>query len=168
MPRHRPGFRSEELGIMVGTNTAKYDNPSLNVRDWKGKNPTRIVIDKQLKLDQKLLNLFDGKQATICYNLIKTEEKENLTFVRLTEENFLESLLEDLYQRKVQSVLVEGGSQLLQSFLDLNVWNEAKVFKSKTTFGKGIAAPVLRGTLVDNQQLMDDQLFHYVNFKLSS
>ena len=112
---------------MVGTNTAKYDDPALNVRDWGGNDPLRIVIDKDLKLSTRL-KLFNGKQATLCYNLIESAAKENTTYIKLKQEDLLEKLLLDLHNRKIQSVIVEGGSQLLQSFIAKNLWDESPNF----------------------------------------
>jgi diaminohydroxyphosphoribosylaminopyrimidine deaminase / 5-amino-6-(5-phosphoribosylamino)uracil reductase len=153
-------LRAEEDAILVGTRTAEYDNPQLNVRNWSGKNPLRLVIDKQLRLSPKL-KLFDGTLPTICYNLHKTEEKAGYSLVALPEEVFLESLLSDLYQRKVQSLIVEGGSTLLKAFIEKGLWDEAMIFKAPVTFGKGIQAPLLRGTLVDEKRILDNSLFNY-------
>lgn len=155
-------WRSEESAILVGTNTTFYDNPQLNVRDWKGANPLRIVIDKSLRLSQDL-HIFDQSQATICYNLIKNEEKENLVFVKIAPDNFLENILTDLYERKIQSVLVEGGSQLLQSLIENKLWDEARIFKNLQTFGKGIFAPKITGKLVLTENILDDTYFEWQN-----
>lgn len=135
-------WRADEDAIMVGTNTARYDNPKLNVRGLKGSDPLRVVIDKDLKLPEDL-QLFDGNQPTVCYNLIKTESYLNLDFVKLEKADFIGQLLTDLHQRKVQSVLVEGGSALLNSLITEGLWDEARVFQSGTSFGEGIAAPIL-------------------------
>jgi diaminohydroxyphosphoribosylaminopyrimidine deaminase/5-amino-6-(5-phosphoribosylamino)uracil reductase len=155
-------WRAEEDAILVGTNTAEYDNPQLNVRDWAGKSPLRLVIDKALRLPQSL-NLFDGTLPTVVYNLESNEERENLSLVELPENQFLESLLSDLHQRKIQSLFVEGGSQLLNSFLDLGLWDEARVFESETTFGEGIAAPKIKITQSNQIQLKEDVLRIYSN-----
>ncbi len=88
-------LRAEEDSIMVGTNTAKYDNPKLNVRDWNGSNPLRIVIDKQLSLANNL-HLFADDEQTICYNLVNHEKSGSVTYVKLDSENFLEAILADL------------------------------------------------------------------------
>lgn len=155
-------WRAEEDAILVGTNTAKYDNPSLNVRDWTGKNPVRIVIDKSLKLD-KGLNLFNQQQQTICYNLMKSEVSENLEFVQLDKNNFIQNLVSDLNAKNLQSVIIEGGSQTLNAFIESNLWDEARVFKSKTQFGKGIPAPRLQGYLEKTENCREDLLFYYKN-----
>lgn len=153
-------WRTEEDAVLVGTRTAHHDNPRLNVRDWSGRNPTRIVIDRFLRLSDKL-NLFDRSQSTLCYNLLKHEEHDNLKLIRLEEENFFANLFHDLYNREIQSVMVEGGSQTLQMCLDGGWWDEARIFRSHRAFGKGIAAPLLRGTHMKDTPIMDDLLSIY-------
>lgn len=151
-------WRTEEDSILVGTNTAQYDNPKLNVRDWEGKNPLRIVIDKHLRLSKEL-DLFDGSQPTICYNLNNNSKKENLEFIVLNEENFLENLLENLHERKIQSLIIEGGSNLINSFIQKELWNEARVFYSEVKFEKGIKAPTLDFTKFPSRSIQGDQLY---------
>ena len=153
-------WRADEDAIMVGTNTARHDNPRLNVRDMPGNDPVRVVIDKQLSLDPGL-QLFDGKQPTLCYNLNKSEEQEQLSFIALPEVGFLEALLADLGKRKIQSVLVEGGSTLLNSFINKGLWDEARVFQSTTRFGRGIAAPKLSVQPFAVEQVENDSLSFY-------
>jgi diaminohydroxyphosphoribosylaminopyrimidine deaminase/5-amino-6-(5-phosphoribosylamino)uracil reductase len=155
-------WRSEEDAVLVGTLTANHDNPSLNVRDWSGRNPVRVVIDRFLKLD-KNLNLFDGAQRTICYNTIKDEETKNVLFVRLDEKNFVSQLVVDLRSKNLQSVLVEGGAFTLQLFIDAGLWDEARIFESPISFGTGIIAPSITGNLVDRQQIANDALKIYRN-----
>lgn len=153
-------MRSEEDAVLVGTRTAAHDNPQLNVRDWSGRNPTRIVIDRFLRLSDKL-NLFDQSQPTILYNLLKHEEHKNLVLARLEEENFIGHLVQDLYHRKIQSVMIEGGAQTLQLFIDAGLWDEACVFVSERVFEKGIPAPVLHGKLASTRPVGTDQLMIY-------
>ena len=153
-------WRSEEDAILVGTKTVFHDNPQLNVRDWTGRNPVRVVIDRFLKLSDKL-NVFDRKQNTIVYNLLKHEEHENFVLARLDEENFLNQLLFDLSKRGIQSVMVEGGAQTLQFFIDLGIWDEARVFQATRSFGKGIQAPHVKGKLLSEESVMNDKLIIY-------
>lgn len=156
-------WRSEEQAIMIATNTARYDNPQLNVRNWTGSNPIRIVIDKNLQIPAHY-HLFDRSQLTLCYNLHKNETSENLIFVKLDENSFLENLLQDLHERKIQSVLVEGGGKLLQSLIEKNLWDEARVFVSQTHFVEGIPAPKLPFASIDQKEIFGDKLFLYENF----
>ncbi|WP_236252734.1 bifunctional diaminohydroxyphosphoribosylaminopyrimidine deaminase/5-amino-6-(5-phosphoribosylamino)uracil reductase RibD [Echinicola sp. 20G] len=153
-------WRAEEDAIMVGTKTAHFDNPKLNVRDWEGKDPLRIVLDKQLTLDANLA-LFDRSIPTVCYNLIKNESQQNLDYVKLEKEFSIADVLEDLHQRKVQSVIIEGGSFLLQKFIQSELWDEARVFTGQSRFESGIPAPKLAQDPVETLQIMDDQLEVY-------
>ncbi|HSI75192.1 MAG TPA: bifunctional diaminohydroxyphosphoribosylaminopyrimidine deaminase/5-amino-6-(5-phosphoribosylamino)uracil reductase RibD [Lunatimonas sp.] len=153
-------WRAEEDAVLVGTKTAHYDNPKLNVRDWSGRDPVRVVIDKQLTLDPNG-HLFDQTQPTICYNLIKEEELENLRYVQLMPDFQVGDLLADLHSRKVQSVLVEGGSILLQHFISQDLWDEARVFSGKVTFGSGIPSPHLNRVPNQTLDIMGDRLDVY-------
>ncbi len=154
-------WRTEEDAIMVGTNTAHTDNPRLNVRLVPGRNPIRIVIDRALRLDAGL-HLFDGSQPTLRYNLIKTETVGQTTLVQLkADQPLLPQLLDDLRQRSVQSVLVEGGTTLLNAFIDAGLWDEMRVFRSPMLLGGGIEAPTVRGILFDRGRVGDDELSLY-------
>lgn len=151
-------WRAEEDAVLVATNTALYDNPSLTLRHWSGKQPLRVAIDKSLKFPSHL-HLFDGAVPTIVYNLIKNEATTNLELVKLAGvENILLEIIQDLQNRKIQSLIVEGGSQLLQSFIALNLWDEARIFKSANTFQSGIKAPEIKGAQVYKASIKDDEL----------
>ena len=139
-------WRTEEDAILVGPNTAHYDNPQLTSRDWEGRNPVRVVIDRNLRLASGL-NLFDGSQLTICYNLSKDAEDKNISWVKIPEERFLVHVLEDLRSKGIQSVLVEGGAGILNEFITRQLWDEIRVFKADVCFGEGIAAPVPAGVV---------------------
>lgn len=154
-------WRSEEDAVLAGTRTVFHDNPQLNVRQWSGRNPTRVVIDRFLKLN-KNLHVFDRSQPTLVYNLIKHEEQDNLVLVRLDEGNFIQHLIADLYKRNIQSLVVEGGALTLQAFIDEGMWDEARVFTAARTFGRGIAAPVCRGVLIGSDNVGGDTLSVYV------
>jgi diaminohydroxyphosphoribosylaminopyrimidine deaminase/5-amino-6-(5-phosphoribosylamino)uracil reductase len=129
----------------------------LNVRGWTGRNPVRIVIDRNLKLGTNL-HLFDGTQRTICYNTIKDEERTNVQYIRIDEAAFTDALLDNLFSQGIQSVIVEGGQQILQSFIESGLWDEARIFISPKTFEKGVKAPVIRGRLRSETKLADDWL----------
>ncbi|HEY4651573.1 MAG TPA: bifunctional diaminohydroxyphosphoribosylaminopyrimidine deaminase/5-amino-6-(5-phosphoribosylamino)uracil reductase RibD [Pontibacter sp.] len=156
-------LRAEEQAIMVGTRTALHDNPRLNTRHWSGKNPLRIVIDRQLVLPETI-NLYDQSQPTIVYNYRKQEDRENLYFAQLQEnEPLLLQIMADLHKRNVISVLVEGGTYLLESLLQESLWDEAFILKSTTqTIAEGVKAPTMvYGSLTAQQTLGTDQLLHY-------
>lgn len=150
-------WRAEEDAVLVASGTAWYDNPTLNVRDWTGRDPVRIVIDRHLKLGANQ-HLFDRKQKTICYNLVKEDSDQNLSYVRLDGKNFLESMVENLFQKKIQSIIVEGGGQLLNSFIKAGLWDEARIFVSPERFEQGILAPDIRGEIRELRKLDNDWL----------
>ncbi|MCE2996097.1 MAG: bifunctional diaminohydroxyphosphoribosylaminopyrimidine deaminase/5-amino-6-(5-phosphoribosylamino)uracil reductase RibD [Cyclobacteriaceae bacterium] len=150
-------WRSEEDAILVGTGTAMHDNPSLTVRDWSGRNPVRVVIDRHLKLPSTL-HLFDGNTPTLCYNLVQQKTENNTKWIKLEEAHFIDSLVRDLHTRNIQSIVIEGGAQTLSAFFNENLWDEARVFKARQSFGSGIAAPIFRGTLKETLDVMDDEL----------
>ncbi|MEN7549756.1 bifunctional diaminohydroxyphosphoribosylaminopyrimidine deaminase/5-amino-6-(5-phosphoribosylamino)uracil reductase RibD [Rapidithrix thailandica] len=153
-------WRSEEDAILVGGNTAKYDDPKLNVRSWTGRNPIRIVIDRTLQLNKEL-HLFDGSQLTLCFNEQKTEKQDQLEYIQLADCHDPRQLIQGLRDYPIQSLIVEGGSAVLHSFLQAGLWDELRVFKSKTTFGSGIPAPHPMGCLVQQEQLLNDHLYIY-------
>ena len=160
-------WRSEEDAIMVGTNTARLDNPRLNTRLWPGKNPIRIVIDNQLSLNPAL-NLFDNTQPTLVYNVVRSETADQTTRVQLSpDQPLLPQLLTDLYERRIQSVLVEGGTTLLTSFLDAGLWDELRVLRSSMMLnpeaGYGaVKAPTVRGHLVNRELIGPDEWSTYL------
>ena len=153
-------WRSEEDAVLVGTKTAAHDNPTLSVRDWSGRNPTRVVIDRFLRLPSNL-KLFDKTQKTICYNVLKHDEHPNLNLVRLDEDDFINQLVQDLYKQKIQSLIIEGGAQTLRLFIDAGLWDEARIFSSTRSFGSGIAAPALKGDLISQELISNDSLKIY-------
>jgi diaminohydroxyphosphoribosylaminopyrimidine deaminase/5-amino-6-(5-phosphoribosylamino)uracil reductase len=152
-------WRAEEQAILVGKNTALHDNPRLNVRDWTGSDPIRVVLDSKLELPADL-HLFDQQTPTLCYNLLKSEKLTNLEWVQLPQLS-PEALLADLHTRQIQSVLIEGGSQTIHQFLVAGLWDEARVFTAPIQFERGIAAPQLTQTPVESHAIGEDQLDIY-------
>jgi len=157
-------WRAEEDAIMVGTNTALYDNPKLNVRDWEGNDPVRVVLDTRLRLE-KDLNLMDGSIPTLCYNLITDHVEKNLSLIQLTEKGLLQEILHDLNNREIQSLMVEGGATLLNSFLEAGFWDEARVFSSMQEFGNGISSPKIEQEPAYIEKLTGDTLYTYYKSK---
>jgi diaminohydroxyphosphoribosylaminopyrimidine deaminase / 5-amino-6-(5-phosphoribosylamino)uracil reductase len=155
-------WRSEEASILIGTNTALYDDPSLTTRLWDGPSPVRLIIDLQLRLPQTL-KIFDRATRTIIFNAIKHEEVDNLLYYQVTEDvSVVHQILNALYHLEIQSVLVEGGAQVLQSFIDGGLWDEIRRIenKDKTAQEKitnGLKAPGLPiAVKVDEQRLFSD------------
>jgi diaminohydroxyphosphoribosylaminopyrimidine deaminase / 5-amino-6-(5-phosphoribosylamino)uracil reductase len=138
-------MRSEEAGILVGTNTARYDNPRLDTRFWTGENPYRLVIDKQLSLP-KTHFLLDNSDTTFFFNYLKNSNLGNNFYYKIPKNKpVVNSIIERLYEQRIQSVIVEGGAILLQSFIDSGLWDEAIVLKSDMVLGDGILAPKIDG-----------------------
>jgi diaminohydroxyphosphoribosylaminopyrimidine deaminase/5-amino-6-(5-phosphoribosylamino)uracil reductase len=161
-------WRSEEQAILVGTKTAIKDNPKLNTRLWEGKNPVRVVLDRKLRIPQDSY-LFDGSVKTIVFIdeetiISSAEEKENIKFEKIDfRENLPEQVCAFLYQHELQSVIIEGGSQTLQTFIDAKLWDESRIFTGNTKFESGTKAPSLAGKLVEEKEIATDQLKIYRN-----
>lgn len=152
-------WRSEEMSILVGTNTAMMDNPLLTNRLWSGKNPVRLVIDLHLELPASL-HLFDGTTRTIVFNLLKHEENGPVTFYQVAEDaSVVHQVMNALYQSNITSVMIEGGAKLLQSFIDEGMWDEARVITNhKLTAGDGVPAPVLSLSLPQSEYCIDNDV----------
>ena len=154
-------WRSEEGAILVGTHTAMQDDPLLTTRLWPGRNPIRIVIDKELKLPS-ILNVFNNEAQTIIYNTIKYLTLENLVYIKLENENFMEQLLHSLFEMNIQSVLVEGGAKTLQSFIDNSLWDEARVIINEDLFiENGVAAPELENCILEKKERYFGDVINY-------
>ncbi len=138
-------WRAEEQAILVGANTVFEDNPSLTTRDWQGKNPIRIVLDKHNKLS-KDFKVFDNKSNTIVINKTTAED-----------------ICNTLFEANINSVIIEGGAKTLKLFIDSGFWDEARVFIGESIFKEGIAAPKITGKLISEQQILDDTLKIYAN-----
>ncbi len=155
--------RGIEQAVLVGTNTALMDNPSLTLRDWDGNPPTRIVIDRQLKLPVKL-NLFMGKAKTIVLNEIKNEQEDNITYLKTNlQDDAADNILTALYDNHLQSVIIEGGSTTLNLFLKSGLWDEAHVYIGNKLFKIGVKAPETEGDLYYKKEFGDSKLFVYRN-----
>ncbi|MDX8341331.1 bifunctional diaminohydroxyphosphoribosylaminopyrimidine deaminase/5-amino-6-(5-phosphoribosylamino)uracil reductase RibD [Draconibacterium sp. IB214405] len=156
-------MRAEEDAIMVGTNTAEKDNPSLTVRLIKGKNPLRIVLDRELRLD-KNLNLFDNSTETLVFNAIENQVDKKTEYIKVDFQNeLLQQILATLHSKNKLSLIVEGGLQLLESFISAGLWDEAHVFIGDKTFGSGIKAPVLPQIADSSELIENDRLTIFKN-----
>lgn len=135
-------WRSEEAAILIGTNTALMDDPSLTTSSWTGNSPIRLVVDMDLRLPPHL-KVFNGEERTIVFNKIKHEERSALSFYQVTEDvSLVHQITNALYQLKIQSVIVEGGARLLQSFIDEGIWDEARVITNQELMvNNGLSAP---------------------------
>lgn len=151
-------WRSEEDGIMVGANTVIHDDPALNVRDWDGKDPVRIIIDPHLKISGNY-KIFNKGQKTLIYNLLEDTVTDNVMRIKVEGSSFLTYVFRDLKNRGIQSVLVEGGKYLLENLIRSGTWDEARVFTSPLTFGSGLEAPrLVHAELWEKHRIFDDDL----------
>jgi diaminohydroxyphosphoribosylaminopyrimidine deaminase/5-amino-6-(5-phosphoribosylamino)uracil reductase len=152
-------WRSEEQSILVGRNTILNDNPSLTVREISGKNPTRIVIDSQLQLS-KDVNIFSKDAPTLVFNRLKNDKTDGVEWIKISETS-TKHILDELFKRNIQSVLVEGGSRTLQYFIIDNVWDEARVIVGDVKFGDGVKAPVMNKVPSRAHQFSDHDTIYY-------
>lgn len=154
-------WRSEELSILAGTNTLNLDNPELSVREWPGINPLRIGLDKNGRLFDDL-HIKDGSIPTIIFAGMNSLDSNNLSYVSISKEKFeIEKILEELYKLHITSVFVEGGAKLIQSFINLGLWDESYVFFGNKKFGSGVKAPVLNFLPVEKIQIRETKLYIY-------
>jgi diaminohydroxyphosphoribosylaminopyrimidine deaminase / 5-amino-6-(5-phosphoribosylamino)uracil reductase len=168
-------WRSEEAAILVGTNTALFDDPALTTRLWPGSSPVRLVVDMELRLPSSL-QLFNREVRTIIFNTRKHEEDGNLLYYRITQDlSLVRQVLNALYQLKILSVLVEGGAKLLHSFIDEGIWDEARVIGNRTpasyqetmhnrqeAMGNELPAPELTNSIKTGEMnLLSDQISIY-------
>jgi diaminohydroxyphosphoribosylaminopyrimidine deaminase/5-amino-6-(5-phosphoribosylamino)uracil reductase len=156
-------MRSEESAILVGTNTALKDNPSLTVRVWSGKQPLRLVIDRDLRLPVDL-ELFNQNYTTLVFTSKHADSKPNREYQKIDfDGSEIEQILNILYQRNILSLIVEGGGELLQSFINSSLWDESYIFIGRRLFQKGVQAPKITGMPQFQNDLDGSSLYVYRN-----
>ena len=157
-------WRSEEQAILVGTQTIIDDNPSLTVRDWVGKNPIRVVIDKENAIDLSS-NVFDNKAKTIVFsNKEVTSNSDKIQTIKIDfDTNSTQEIVKKLYNNNIQSIIIEGGRKTLQSFIDTNLWDEARVFIGEINLKEGTKALELNRKINLKVVLKKDTLLLYRN-----
>lgn len=158
-------LRSEVSAIMIATNTAVNDNPSLTTRLWFGKNPQRIILDRARRIPTNY-HLFDNSVDTIIFTekIDKESINSRTSFVEVKfDEYLIPSVLKELNKRKINSLLVEGGATLLQSFIDAGAWDEAYIEVANKRFMEGTKAPRIEGEVVDDRKIIDSQALHLTN-----
>lgn len=158
--------RAESDAIMIGTRTAQLDNPSLTVRNWYGNNPVRVVLDRELSL-QHALHLFDAQVHTLVFTAQPHPNSHNLTYITLDyQTEIMPQIMQTLYSHHLQSLLVEGGSELLQSFIEANLWDEAFVEVCSMRLESGVKAPEIRNKIsYSAQKHFGTTIEHYSNEK---
>ena len=178
-------WRSEEQAILVGASTVIEDNPSLTVRDWIGENPTRIILSQHSSFNKEY-SIFNSEADNIFIygENVDLPEKDknqkgwtiyppivkgfngNYYKINWKETNTIAKQICDyLYKSQINSVIIEGGAKTLQTFIYSNLWDEARIFVGKTTFGKGVKAPQIEGALISETHILEDQLSIYSNKK---
>lgn len=145
-------WRAEEQAILVGTNTVLQDNPSLTIRSWTGKNPTRLFIDKDAEISNNYA-IFDDNAETIVINKALYDFSKPLA----------KQICNILFEKNMTSIIIEGGAKTLQTFIDEQLWDEARVFIGQNVFKDGIKAPVFEGKLISEEKILSDTLKIYKN-----
>ncbi|MBR5726547.1 MAG: bifunctional diaminohydroxyphosphoribosylaminopyrimidine deaminase/5-amino-6-(5-phosphoribosylamino)uracil reductase RibD [Muribaculaceae bacterium] len=145
--------------IVIGANTASIDNPALTTRYWPGRSPLRVVLSRELSIPDNLKLLNDGL-PTIIYNGMRSGIEGAVEYVKMDTAN-PQSWLEDLYRRGVTSVMVEGGTQVLQQMIDAQAWDEARVEVSSRRVGQGVAAPAIEGRITARYLIDGNGITYY-------
>lgn len=175
-------WRGQEQSILIGTQTAQNDDPQLSTRLWQGPSPIRLVLDRYLRLPKHLKIFTDGQPTYLFHTTAKPSEEDNFgTLASMTknfgetatavhyvqledQDNFIEQVIFHLYDMGIQSVLVEGGAQLLNLLMQKKLWDEARVIVSTTTIGHGVLGPFIDFTKAQTKhQVMGDRVYEFIN-----
>lgn len=156
-------WRSEEMAVLVGKHTALVDNPRLNNRYSSKGNPVRVVIDRKNTLPSDLY-IFNQAQKTLIYNELINDKKDNLEWIKIDfSHDVINQILTSLYEKNIQSLIVEGGKRTLDSFITSNLWDEARIFVSDQKFSEGIEAPEIRSVPEEEIKIKNDKLLIFQN-----
>ncbi|MCT2407170.1 bifunctional diaminohydroxyphosphoribosylaminopyrimidine deaminase/5-amino-6-(5-phosphoribosylamino)uracil reductase RibD [Chryseobacterium antibioticum] len=156
-------LRADEHAILVGTQTALNDNPSLTVRNAEGTNPVRVLIDFDLKVPNNF-KLFNDEAPTLVINTTKEGAENNIKFIKVGKENFLQDLMHALYKEHIQSIIIEGGSYTLQQFINTGLWDEAIVIKNDDLkLENGTKAPEFKHDTAVQKDFRDNSISKHVN-----
>lgn len=157
-------LRSEVDAILIGKNTGLLDNPNLNTRKWKGKNPTRVVIDRKLSIPNNF-HIYNQEVPTLIFNDIKSGKDGIVEFIHVSETDSLNKIiLKELYLRDFQSVLVEGGAKTIQSFIDQGLWDKMYQIKGHFSIQSGVSAPILSIDPISSQSIGNNKIHYYENY----
>ncbi|MDN3585747.1 bifunctional diaminohydroxyphosphoribosylaminopyrimidine deaminase/5-amino-6-(5-phosphoribosylamino)uracil reductase RibD [Pedobacter aquatilis] len=157
-------WRTEEDAILIGKQTAVIDNPKLTSRMWPGKNPIRLIIDKNLQVPASN-NIFNDEAKTIIFNEVKTDVVGNIHYIQMEDMHFYlaQKVAFQLYLMDIQSVIIEGGASILKQFLDAGLWDEARIISSSNSWNEGVPSPSITGDLIEQTQIRCDKLSVYIN-----
>lgn len=163
-------WRSEEQAILVGTHTVLEDNPGLDVRHWTGKNPVRIVIDRTGKINDHY-QVKNEKSKTVIFTAVENfKNTENITYENcIFDEELPATIMANLYEKGIQSVIIEGGRHTLESFIKAKLWDEARIFTAPVSLGAGVAAPrLINAKLIASKAIINDNLTIYKHYDKSN
>ena len=152
-------WRSEEQAILVGTNTVIEDNPKLDVRDWKGNNPIRIVLDQNNRIPKES-HIFNNQAKTIVFTKSTASFRKEIGIFEtiVFRKNIAQQIVQILYKHQIQSIIIEGGRQTLQTFIDEKIWDEARIFIGNISFQNGTKAPIIALKNIEKHAIGSDEL----------
>jgi diaminohydroxyphosphoribosylaminopyrimidine deaminase/5-amino-6-(5-phosphoribosylamino)uracil reductase len=156
-------WRAEEMAILVGAGTVRCDDPQLTTRHWYGDNPIRMVVTDSGKLPLNA-KIFDDQAKTILFykNILYTNINGDKIDIVKIETDFIDTLYAYCIENNITSILVEGGSQLLNTFINREQWDEARVIVGNKVFGQGVRAPIIsQYTHIDIENIDEDRIIHY-------
>ncbi len=155
-------WRSYEDAILIGSRTAKIDNPHLTVREVQGENPIRIIINQNLNLPLDL-NIYNNEAKTIIYNAIRNDQINLNKFIKIDFNNLIKSVLKSLYKQKIQSLIIEGGAHTINTFIQQGIWDEARVFTANKNLKSGLPTPVIKKKPFSIKKIEQDIIEIYRN-----
>ncbi|MFI5205128.1 MAG: bifunctional diaminohydroxyphosphoribosylaminopyrimidine deaminase/5-amino-6-(5-phosphoribosylamino)uracil reductase RibD [Flavobacteriales bacterium] len=150
-------WRAQEMSISVGKGTVLQDDPELTVRLVEGKNPVRIILDRDLEIPL-IKKVFNTNAPTLVFNCSKDDKKENVEWIKISRENFSSHALEAIWKRGIVSVFIEGGPNMINTLLAAGVWDEIRTITSPITLTNGINAPTAKGKLIISEEVNGDRL----------
>ncbi len=153
-------LRAHNMAILIGANTANRDNPKLNLRFYEGNDPIKIILSKNNSVESDLQLFKEGK--VLVYNALREDKTDDVEYVKLGHRAFVQHMLEDLYKRGIQSILVEGGSQVLQTFIDHAYWDEAIKIVSENNWETGIRAADIKREANFKESIGDNTIYQYL------
>ncbi|MET3113815.1 diaminohydroxyphosphoribosylaminopyrimidine deaminase/5-amino-6-(5-phosphoribosylamino)uracil reductase [Pedobacter sp. CG_S7] len=159
-------WRSEEDAILVGKKTIIADNPQLTTREWEGKNPIRLVIDKNLEIPFEK-HIYNKEAKTIVFNEVQTNVIQNIHYIQMEDMKYYlaQKIAFQLYLMDVQSVIIEGGANILNQFISSGLWDEARVFNAAKNWETGVYAPQINGLITEVIPINLDKLIIYKNWQ---
>lgn len=153
-------MRCYEAAIMVATRTAILDDPHLTVTKWSGLNPVRVLLDRCLRVP-KDSRIFDNAARTIVFTEKNdfTGYGENVEFRTIDfSDNLVKQLFDGLYNCGIQSIIIEGGAQWLNTVIESSMWDEAHIEISQTIVGQGVAAPHIDNSLFETSEILGNHI----------